>query len=197
MLAFLRGLVVEASPDRCVLDVGGVGYAVSIPESTFRTLPTQANQEIALHIHWVWREQSGPTLYGFHSLGEKQLFSTLLDLNGVGPKTALAIVGHLALEHLIQAVRTMNPLPLTKVPGIGKKTAERLIAELHERIDHLMAQEHASPAVQQELPLLGDAVRALMHLGYSQAAAERAVRAAATPEGQDLGQLISAALQRV
>ncbi|MFZ4100215.1 MAG: Holliday junction branch migration protein RuvA [Chlamydiia bacterium] len=194
MLAFLRGTVVEASPESCILDVAGVGYLVAIPEGTYRALPAQKEQVVSLHIHWVWREQSGPALYGFATQSEKELFSLLLDLNGVGPKTALAIVGHLPVERLIEAVRTQNPLPLCKVPGIGKKTAERLVTELQSRIGEISCPASSSHP---ELPLVGDAIRALMHLGYSQMAAERAVRAAATPDAHDLGQLITSALQRV
>lgn len=195
MLAFLRGKVVDASPEHCVLDVGGTGYALSISDSTYRSLPAQAETtEVCLHVHWVWREQSGPTLYGFSSRAEKQLFGLLLDLNGVGPKTALAIVGHVPLEQLIQAVRSANATLLTRVPGIGKKTAERLVVELQGRIENLRIETNST---QPELPLVGDAIRALMHLGYSPAAADRAVRSAAAQEGQDLSQLITSALQRV
>lgn len=194
MIAHLQGSVVESSSEDCILSVHGVGYRVSIPESTYRSLPMQSDAVVGLHIHFVWREQSGPQLYGFISRADRQLFETLLALNGVGPKTALAIVGNLSPEALISAVQTGNPLPLTKVPGVGKKTAERLILELKGRLDSIVSS--AAP-LQPLLPLVGDAIRALMHLGYSQAAAERAVRAAAESQSQDLGQLITSALQRV
>jgi Holliday junction DNA helicase RuvA len=194
MIGFLRGLVLESSSESCILCAAGVGYQVSIPDSTYRALPMQSDAEVSLWIHTVWREQTGPQLYGFASRAERQLFETLLDLNGVGPKTALAIVGHLPPDQLISAVQTGNLLPFTKVPGIGKKTAERLLVELKGKLEHLSP---STQAVQPHLPLVGDAIRALMHLGYSQLAAERAVRAAAEGESEDLGRLITSALQRV
>lgn len=194
MIAFLRGLILESSNECCIVCAGGTGYQVSIPESTYRSLPTQADVEVSLWIHWVWREQTGPQLYGFATRAERQLFETLLDLNGVGPKTALSIVGNISPENIVSAVQTGNILAFTKVPGIGKKTAERLLLELKGRLDHIVS---SSEAIQPHLPLVGDAIRALMHLGYSQVAAERAVRAAAESESQDLGRLITSALQRV
>ncbi len=194
MISFLKGVVLESSSEHCVLLAGQVGYFVQISDSTYRALPMQQDVEMALWIHFLWREQTGPQLFGFATRTDRQLFETLLDLNGVGPKTALSIVGHLSAESLISAVQTGNVLALTKVPGIGKKTAERLLAELQGKLDHITPR---SQAIQPHLPLVGDAIRALMHLGYSQAAAERAVRAAAESESEDLGRLITSALQRV
>jgi holliday junction DNA helicase RuvA len=194
MIAHLSGQVLEATSESMILSVGGVGYLVSISESTYRSLPTQKDQQVHLWTHMVWREQTGPQLYGFLSQGERQLFEVLLGLNGVGPKTALAMVGALSVDQLLSAVQSGDLLLLTRVPGIGKKTAERLLSELKGRLTHLISVETSSPSAS---PIVGDAVRALTHLGYPPQAAERAVRAAAQIEAEDLSKLISSALQQI
>lgn len=193
-ISFLQGCIVEASMDSCVLLAGKVGYELLISEATFQKLPTQPSTEVSLYVHTLWREQQGPQLFAFMTRGEKQLFIELLALHGVGPKTALQIAGRLSPQQLADAVRQDNPLSLCAVPGIGKKTAEKILSELKPRVKRLMIE---STEAQPQLPLLGDAIRALMHLGYSQTAAERAVRAAAQTECEDLSGLISSALQNV
>lgn len=190
MYAFIRGKLIEASLSQVILETQGVGYRLLVPINLLGKLPSLGS-EVLLHASFVVREAS-QALYGFFSLEDRDMFETLINLSGIGPKTALNILGHLELTGLAEAISRSNVALLSKVPGIGKKTAERLILELRGRLDGVAALlPHALPSQKQ------DALQALMNLGYSQSSAEKAVRQAAAtlPEESDLPTLITAALK--
>ena len=136
MIARLRGQLIEKMPPWVILDVGGVGYHVEVPLSTFGVLPALGDQSILL-IDMVVREDA-MLLYGFASEKEKSLFRLLVKVNGIGPKLALAVLSSLSVDAFVQAVREKNAPLLTKIPGVGKKTAERMVLELATAVDSIV-----------------------------------------------------------
>lgn len=181
MIAYLRGTVRFKRPSRVVLDVGGVGYDVTIPVSTFYSLEDEG-RETALHIHTHVREDA-LALYGFKTEREKTLFERLINVSGVGPKLAVTILSGLELDELIAALRKGDLVALTHMPGVGRKTAERLVLELREKLDELAAPgspaaaQPAKPAAAGDFSAIEhDVLSALVNLGYNHAAAEAAVR---------------------
>ncbi|MBP7900931.1 MAG: Holliday junction branch migration protein RuvA [Gammaproteobacteria bacterium] len=136
MIARLRGQLIEKMPPWVILDVGGVGYHVEVPLSTFEVLPALGEQSILL-IDMVVREDA-MLLYGFASEKEKSLFRLLVKVNGIGPKLALAVLSSLSVDAFVQAVREKNAPLLTKIPGVGKKTAERMVLELATAVDSIV-----------------------------------------------------------
>jgi Holliday junction DNA helicase RuvA len=181
MIAYLRGTVRFKRPSRVVIDVGGVGYDVTIPVSTFYSLEDEG-REAALHVHTHVREDA-LALYGFKTEREKSLFEKLINVSGVGPKLAITILSGLEFDELIAALRKGDLVALTRMPGVGKKTAERLVLELREKLDDLTqpgaesAALPARPAVPGEFSSVDqDVLSALVNLGYNQANAEAAVR---------------------
>jgi Holliday junction DNA helicase RuvA len=187
MYEFIRGRLVEATPHHAVIDVGGIGYKLNIPISAFGKIPF----DVTLYTTFVVRENF-QGLYGFLEKEERNLFEVLIALSGIGPKTALNLIGHLSLNDLQQAVLSENAKTLANVPGIGKKTAERLIIDLKEKVLKL-------PVSKVDLPSghLHDAVNALIHLGYQATAAEAAIKKVikAQPHESDLSVIIAAALK--
>ena len=194
MYAYIQGILIEATPHYAILEASGVGYYVAIPVHTFSRLP-QLGEKAKLFTSFVVRENS-QALFGFLTQAEKQLFETLLDVSGIGPKLALSIAGHLPPEALLGAIQR-NDIPLlTKVPGIGKKTAERIILDLRDKTKNLFA---PSPiAYQIPSQLASDALSALINLGYSETLAQKAV-AKTLNEGEELplGDFITRALKNV
>ncbi|MBA3239391.1 MAG: Holliday junction branch migration protein RuvA [Parachlamydiaceae bacterium] len=198
MFAFIRGVIFEATPLHCILDVQGVGYKLFIPASTFGKLPA-SGKEILLHTSFVVRELS-QHLYGFLSAQERDLFDLLIGITGVGPKLALSIIGHLSIRELQQAVSGGDNFALCRIPGIGKKTAERLIIEMRDKLKSLSSPEFATLAVHSTAQQgLSDAMSALMHLGYTQAIAQKAIQRSVDSlnENVDLATLITTALKNV
>lgn len=198
MFAFIRGTIFEATPLHCILDVRGIGYKLFIPASTFGKLPVLGN-EILLHTSFVVRELS-QHLYGFLSAQERDLFDLLIGITGVGPKLALSIIGHLSIRELQQAVSGGDNLALCRIPGIGKKTAERLIIEMRDKLKGISNSEFSSFAVHAtEQQGFSDAMSALMHLGYTQAVAQKAIQRTvdSLTETVDLATLITTALKNV
>jgi Holliday junction DNA helicase RuvA len=179
MIAFLRGRLLEKHPNRLVLDVQGVGYDVQVPLSTFYDLP-EVDVPVGLRIHTHVREDQ-IALFGFATALELQLFERLLTVSGIGPRVALAVLSGIEPADLVRAVRTSDVARLTRIPGVGKKTAERVCLELK---DKLPAQTPASVAGEPDrVPAPEDAMRddllsALVNLGYHRAAAEKAVETA-------------------
>lgn len=171
MIGFLRGKVVRLSLDFCFLDVAGVGYRVFISSVTHGHL--HVGEEAMLFTHLVVREDA-MLLYGFFSEPEHEMFQMLVSVSGIGPKVALGILSNVTLENLCLAVRDKKPSFLTKAPGIGKKSAERIILELKDRLTGFMA-EHKSgidmnfPEPMQENTIMAEAAAALVSLGYMQA----------------------------
>ncbi len=198
MIGRLRGTLVEKAPPVLIIDVGGVGYELEAPMSTFYKLP-ETGASLVLHTHMVVREDA-QLLYGFSDKSEKTVFRTLLKVNGVGPKVALAILSTLSVSDIIETVQMEDVTRLTQVPGIGKKTAERLLVELRDRISADDIDPSSFPAATGEstapASAIGDAVSALIALGYKPNEASRAVRAVAQ-EGDASEELIRKALKSI
>ena len=167
MIGFLRGQVVQLLTDYCLLDVGGVGYRVFIPTSTRSRLKT--GEEAMLFTHLSVREDA-MTLYGFESQEEYQGFQMLISVSGIGPKVALGILSSITVSKLFQAIHGKQIAVLTKLPGVGKKSAERMILELKDKAAELDGAESEIEAPAKEIgDSLSDAAAALSSLGYSQA----------------------------
>lgn len=169
MIAHLRGRLLAKHPNQVIVETAGVGYEVTISVPTFSELPA-INSEVALHIHTHVREDA-LALYGFFQPAEKGLFEKLLAVSGIGPKLAITILSGMAAEEMIGAIRGNDVAKLTRIPGIGKKTAERMVLELRDKL-----QSFAETAVaSNSSPLEEDVISALVNLGYQRPAAERAL----------------------
>jgi len=173
MIAHLRGRLLEKSANRVVVDAGGVGYELAITVPTFSALPGMGG-EVALHVHTHVREDA-LALFGFATRDEKRLFERLLAVSGIGPKLAITILSGMEAEALVSALRANDVARLTRIPGIGRKTAERMVLELRDKLASFAVGEAptASGGVEQEV------LSALVNLGYQPAAAERALAAVA------------------
>jgi len=186
MIGRLRGKLIEKQPPYLLVDVNGVGYEVQAPMTTFYHLP-ELGTEVVLHTHFAVSENA-QQLYGFAQKRERQLFRTLIKVNGVGPKMAVAILSGMEADTIARCVMEDNSAALVKVPGVGKKTAERLIIELRDKLKDwevdilpLGELEAASNAAEQEAvnDMLAEAESALIALGYKPAEATRAVASVA------------------
>jgi Holliday junction DNA helicase RuvA len=178
MIAQLRGVLIEKHPQQAVVECGGVGYDVAIPVSTYTALP-DVGQEVRLRIHTNVREDA-IQLFGFASAGEKELFERLISVSGIGPKLANTVLSGVQAAELKVAIRSGDVQRLTRVPGIGKKTAERMVLELRDKIDAVAAAAGPKGGM---VSLAGtdterDVVSALVNLGSQPGAAEAAVRKA-------------------
>jgi Holliday junction DNA helicase RuvA len=171
MIARLRGKLLEKHPNQAILDVGGVGYDVTVSVPTFSDLPA-AGTEVALHIHTHVREDA-IALYGFLRSSERQWFEKLITVSGIGPKLAITILSGMAAEDMIGAIRGNDVARLTRIPGIGKKTAERMVLELRDKLPASAGVEIAATPTLSAVE--EDVVSALMNLGYQRPAAERAL----------------------
>jgi len=170
MIAFLKGVMLDRHPSGIVVDVHGVGYALQVPVSTYARLPA-LGAEVALHIYTQVRDDA-IQLFGFAARAEKQVFERLITVNGVGPKLALSILSGLPVEALGEAIRRADHARLTAIPGVGRKTAERLVIELRDKMPESAA---LAPAPTSAGPA-EDVVSALVNLGYPAAVAEKAVQ---------------------
>ena len=177
MIAWLRGKLVEKEPARVVIDVNGVGYEVFIPTTTFTVMPS-AGADVSLDIHTHVREDA-LALYGFSSRQERRVFERLISISGIGPRLAVTILSGGSVEGLVGAIRRGDLARLTSIPGVGKKTAERIVVELKDKLQNL-SEEAAKPVVE------NDVLSALENLGYSRPIAEAAVRRAVNGD-QDAG----------
>jgi Holliday junction DNA helicase RuvA len=185
MIGRLNGLLAEKNPPLILVDCQGVGYEVLVPMSTFYALPA-LGERVTLLTHFVVREDA-QTLYGFAAPGERAAFRELLRVGGVGPRTALAVLSGMSVTELAQAVATQQSVRLTKVPGIGKKTAERLLLELKGKFGADLGVA-AAPADDVQ----GDILQALLALGYSDKEAGAALKA--LPSGVAVSEGIRLAL---
>lgn len=172
MIGSLRGTLSDKDIEEVLLDVGGVGYRVAIPLSTFEALPKQgAEATLLTHLHVREDELA---LYGFATERERSLFETLVGVSGIGPRLALQVLSRLSPERFVGAIRNKDLTTLKGIPGVGKKTAERMVLELKDRLDEYAEAMEAGPPV--ALDSEGeDAVKALIALGIRRTAAERAV----------------------
>ncbi len=177
MIAHLRGRVFGKSPNQTILECGGVGYEVTISVATFSALPTEG-ADASLHVFTHVREDQ-ISLFGFADLQEKRLFERLLTISGIGPKLAITVLSGIASERLVAAIRAQDHLTLTKIPGIGKKTAERVVLELKDKLDDLAAAiPETDSGVKRYGPVGDDAMSALVNLGYPRPVAQRAIETA-------------------
>jgi len=171
MIGRLTGILLEKNPPQILLDVQGVAYEVDVPMSTFYNLPV-LHEKVVLHTQLIVREDAH-LLYGFASNEERAAFRQLLKISGVGPKLALSVLSGLSLADLADAVARKESGRLTKIPGVGKKTAERLLLELQGKFDTVLTGKALSPAV---FTHSGDVVNALLALGYNTKEADWAVK---------------------
>ncbi len=173
MIAHLRGKLIHKQPGQVIVEAGGVGYDVAISVPAYTALPA-VGAEAALHIYTNVREDQ-IALYGFLDREEKRLFERLITVSGVGPRVAIGILSGLAVERTVQAIRAQDHAQLTRIPGVGKKLAERLVVELKDKLDDFAAPPTRA-AVQG--PAAEDVLSALVNLGYQRVAAERAIEQA-------------------
>ncbi len=199
MYAFIKGKLITASPGSVVIEAGHIGFHIHIPAHVFAKLP-QTGKEILLHTSFIVRELS-QSLYGFLTSQEKELFEALLGITGVGPKVSLNLIGHLSLEQMQRAVANGDIAAICKVPGIGKKTAERLIVEMRDKLANFFPSGFADYAVILDTPAqnVKDAMQALINLGYHQNNAQKALKKSmeSLPENSDVGALITEALRNL
>ena len=184
MIAHLSGTLLSKHATSVILDVGGVGYEVTIPVSTFYDLEdTGANVQLRIYTHV---REDALQLYGFKTSRERELFVRLISVSGVGPKLAITLLSGMSADEMIASIRTNNLARLTLIPGIGRKTAERLVIELRDKVESLSSPEleeelGAKPGVPSTLSedaVRADALSALLNLGYQRGSAEKAITAA-------------------
>ena len=186
MIGRLTGMLLEKNPPQILLEAGGVGYEVEVPMSTFYNLPA-TGERVTLYTHLQVREDAH-LLYGFGSEAERRAFRQLLKISSVGARTALAVLSGLSVAELIEAVTIQETGRLVKIPGIGKKTAERLLLELKDKLG-----SDLGVAVNRAAPASSDVLRALLGLGYSEKEALHAVKQ--LPDGQSVSDGIRQALK--
>ena len=193
MIGQLRGRLAEKRPNQVLVDVGGVGYLVQVPLSTYAALG-ELHTEVTLLIYTHVREDA-LALYGFVSAREKHFFEMLLSASGVGPTLALKILSGMSVEELVPAIRGSDLARLTQIPGVGRKTAERMVVELKDKLESV-ALEAGRPAAGSPAGVEADVISALVNLGYDARAAENAVGEAKHETGVgDFEKLLRAALQ--
>jgi Holliday junction DNA helicase RuvA len=197
MYAYIKGILVQSTVTHVVLDVAGIGYKIYTPTSAFGTLPKMGS-ELLLFTSFVVREQA-ETLYGFKTESERDFFEALLNVTGIGPKIALALIGHLPLKELQRAIVNRDTTTLCRVPGIGKKGGERLIIEMRDKVEAMASDLQIDSPCDPTSQTVSDAMSALINLGYTQATAQKAVKKTLTdiPEGIDIAQFIACALKHV
>ena len=189
MISHLSGTLLAKHATSVIVDVGGVGYEVTIPVTTFYDLG-EANSPVRLNVYTHVREDA-LQLFGFRTLRERELFTLLISVSGIGPKSAVAMLSGMSADEIVTAIRTNNYARLTSIPGVGRKTAERLVIELRDKMVAL-----SSPALEQELAagagvaaqsedaLREDTLAALLQLGFPRPAAEKAITSAIQEGGE-------------
>jgi Holliday junction DNA helicase RuvA len=197
MFEYIKGTLVSLTPQNAVVDVGGIGYLLYTPLSVFSAMP-RVGEETLFYISSIIREDSHKN-FGFLNPDERDLFQKIRAVSGVGPKTALALIGHLDHTALESAITTANSTILSKIPGIGKKTAERLIVELRDKVLKGLKKAPLSHTPRKEITeedqMVNDALSALMNLGYNSLQAQQSLKKALAHETpSDLSSLIRTAL---
>lgn len=202
MFAYLKGILISANPTHVVVDVQGIGYSLFIPCRLLGELPN-LGQPVQFYTTFVVREFS-QTLYGFLNNQERAVFEVLMNVTGIGPKLALSLIGHLTFHELQTAVANQDLPTLCRVPGVGKKTAERLVVELKDKLLTLLPLNHQNLVISTSdhtAQHIQDAMLALMNLGYNQNIAQKAVKQSLKdlPESSnlDLALLITTALKHI
>ena len=192
MIAHLRGRLISKSPGQAIVEAGGVGYDVTISVPTFTALPAEG-AEVSLHIHTQVREDI-LALFGFLEREEKRLFERLITVSGVGPKLAVTILSGLNPERTVAAIRAQDHATLTRIPGVGKKLAERLVVELKDKLEDMAV----APVVGVKAPAAEDVLSALVNLGYQRPAALKAIETAVEKDkaaGENFDELFRGALK--
>jgi Holliday junction DNA helicase RuvA len=195
MIAHLRGRLLSKQPQQVIVEAAGVGYDVAISVSTYTTLPAEG-AEVSLHIHTQVREDT-LALYGFLDRNDKRIFERLITVSGVGPKLAITIQSGLPADRLVMALRAQDHATLTRIPGVGKKLAERLVVELKDKLDDMAT---AAPTVAAAGPAAEDVLSALVNLGYQRPSAQKAIEAAVAKNksvGEHFDALFRAALMTI
>ncbi len=173
MIGYLTGKIISKKPTKIMLDVNGVGYLINITITTFESLPDNSDEVVSLHTYLNVREDA-LILFGFSTLAEKEMFELLIGVNGVGPKSAQSILSGIQIDELHTALRNNDLSRLVAIPGIGKKSGERLIIELRDKVEKFSDNFEAS--VEPNFAIRKDAILALTQLGYNQKTAEKVVR---------------------
>jgi len=199
MIAHLRGTLLEKHPNAIIVDVSGVGYEVTIPVSVYSSLP-EKGQPVQLHIHTHVREDA-LNLFGFLSPGDKTMFEKLIGVSGIGPKLAVTALSGLSTADLVAAIRSGSVEQLVRIPGVGKKTAERMVLELRDKLDLLGLPARAEAAAAPKSSFNAteeDVISALMNFGANRASAEGAVtKARSASESNEFDALFRRALKLV
>lgn len=198
MYESIQGLLKDKEPLKAIVETAGIAYRLTIPLSTYSRLPA-LETTVKLYLSQVVREDAH-TLYAFLHKEERDLFEMLITISGIGPKTAVGIIGHMDLAALQRAVSAADIRLLSKIPGIGKKTAERLVIEMRDKFKTFGKKDRAIPlSLGNADALIGDAMNALLNLGYNPIETQKAVHAALEEKKDetDLGKLITAALQKI
>ena len=195
MIAHLRGRLFSKQPQQVIVEAAGVGYDVAISVSTYTSLPAEG-AEVALHIHTQVREDT-LALYGFLDRNDKRIFERLITVSGVGPKLAITIQSGLPADRLVAALRAQDHATLTRIPGVGKKLAERLVVELKDKLEDMAV---AAPAMAAAGPAAEDVLSALVNLRYQRPSAQKAIEGAVAKDkavGEHFDALFRAALMTI
>ncbi len=195
MIALLTGQLAYRSPEQIIVDVAGVGYRLQIPLSTFYTLPEQGQVQLRVHTHV---KEDAIQLFGFQSEAEKDLFALLISVSGVGPKLAITILSHIPTDELASALCQGDIPRLTAIPGIGKKSAERLVLELQDKAAALAVVGTVQAVDNSRSPgsdWQQDALSALVNLGYKENLAKKALKSLSLAPGTPLEEVLKAALK--
>lgn len=193
MIGHLRGILLDKKPAEALIEVQGVGYEVLISLTTYGQLPA-LHQPVSVHTHLLVREEAH-SLIAFCDIKERELFRALIKISGVGPKLALAILSSISLEDFAQAVYQQDIARLSKIPGIGKKTAERLLIELRDKLDKAFPPSHLASANPNSSSASADAMSALLYLGYKPPEASKALASIADVDQLNSDVVIKMALQ--
>ena len=195
MIALLTGQLAHRSPEQIILDVAGVGYRLQIPLSTFYALPETGQVQLQIHTHV---KEDAINLFGFASLQEKELFLLLISVSGVGPKLAITVLSHIPPEDLALALSQGDVARLTAIPGIGRKSAERLVLELQDKATAYSSAAALTPATAPKATSRDeqqDALSALVNLGYKEAQARKALKSIDMAPGVALEEILKSALR--
>ena len=198
MFEYIKGTLIDKEPPKAIVEAHGIGYRLKIPLSTYTKLPS-VNTPVELYLSHIVKEDD-EALYAFFNKEERDLFELLITVSGIGPKTGLAIIGHIDLSAFQRAISASDIRLLSKIPGIGKKTAERLVIEMRDKFKSFGKKERPnSISYGTGDSLLSDALSALVNLGYAPQDAQKAISLAleSNKEETDLGKLIAAALRTI